>query len=71
MSVADRRSFMTFRHLCDAIVDVSLLWKSFAQITTDGAPLMTGWRNGLVAFIQRKLEEESVENTQSNFSNFC
>ncbi|KAM4611569.1 general transcription factor II-I repeat domain-containing protein 2-like [Polymixia lowei] len=50
-----------FRQLCDAIVDVGLPWKRFAGITTDGAPSMTGRRNGLVALVQRKLEEEGVE----------
>lgn len=50
-----------FHQLCDAIVDAGLLWKSFAGITTDGAPSMTGRRNGLVALVQRKLEEEGVE----------
>ncbi|KAF7249505.1 General transcription factor II-I repeat domain-containing protein 2A [Varanus komodoensis] len=50
-----------FRQLCDAIADAGLLWKSFAGIITDGAPSMTGRRNGVVALVQRKLEEEAVE----------
>ena len=50
-----------FRQLCDAIVDASLPWKTFAGITTDGAPSMTGRKNLLVALVQRKLEEEGVE----------
>ncbi|KAF7249276.1 Rho guanine nucleotide exchange factor 37 [Varanus komodoensis] len=50
-----------FRQLCDAIADASLLWKSFAGIITDGAPSMTGRRSGVVAFVQRKLEKEAVE----------
>ncbi|XP_076850343.1 general transcription factor II-I repeat domain-containing protein 2A-like [Brachyhypopomus gauderio] len=50
-----------FWKLCDAIVDAGLLWKSFAGITTDGAPSMKGRKNGLVALVQRKLEEEGVE----------
>ncbi|KAJ3602471.1 hypothetical protein NHX12_030226 [Muraenolepis orangiensis] len=50
-----------FRQLCDAIVDAGLPWKRFAGITTDGAPSMTGRRNGLVALVQRKLGEEGVE----------
>ncbi|KAM6943949.1 general transcription factor II-I repeat domain-containing protein 2A [Lycodopsis pacificus] len=50
-----------FRQLCDAIVDAGLTWKTFAGITTDGAPSMTGRKNGLVALVQRKLEEEGVE----------
>ena len=45
-----------FRQLCDAIVDAGLPWKRFAGITTDGAPSMTGRKNGLVV-----LEEEGVE----------
>ncbi|KAJ3598408.1 hypothetical protein NHX12_001918 [Muraenolepis orangiensis] len=36
-------------------------WKRFAGITTDGAPSMTGRRNGLVALVRRKLGEEGVE----------
>lgn len=50
-----------FRQLCDSIVDAGLLWKRFAGITTDGAPSMTGRKNGLVALVQRRLEEEGVE----------
>ncbi|XP_074513446.1 general transcription factor II-I repeat domain-containing protein 2A-like [Sebastes fasciatus] len=50
-----------FRQLCDAIVDAGLPWKRFVGITTDGAPSMTGRKNGLVALVQRKLEEEGVE----------
>lgn len=50
-----------FCQLCDAIVDASLPWKKFAGITTDRAPSMTGRRDGLVALVQRKLEEEGVE----------
>ncbi|KAJ3581773.1 hypothetical protein NHX12_016251 [Muraenolepis orangiensis] len=50
-----------FRQLCDAIADAGLPWKRFAGITTDGAPSMTGRRNGLVALVRRKLGEEGVE----------
>ncbi|TWW59256.1 hypothetical protein D4764_06G0007860 [Takifugu flavidus] len=39
----------------------ALPWKRFAGITTDGAPSMTGRKNELVALLQRKLEEEGVE----------
>ncbi|XP_016898365.1 general transcription factor II-I repeat domain-containing protein 2-like [Cynoglossus semilaevis] len=50
------------RHLCDAIENAGLPWKRFVGITTDGAPSMTGRKNGLVALVvQRKLEEEGVE----------
>ena len=50
-----------FRQLCNAIVDAGLPWQKFAGITTDGAPSMTGRKNGLVALVQKKLEEEGVE----------
>ncbi|KAI3377191.1 hypothetical protein L3Q82_009102 [Scortum barcoo] len=50
-----------FRQLCDAIENAGLPWKRFVGITTDGAPSMTGRKNGLVALVQRKLEEEGVE----------
>ncbi|KAK7916070.1 hypothetical protein WMY93_011831 [Mugilogobius chulae] len=50
-----------FHQLCDAIVNAGLPWARFAGITTDGAPSMTGRKNGLVALVQRKLEEEGVE----------
>ncbi|XP_077067685.1 general transcription factor II-I repeat domain-containing protein 2-like [Siphateles boraxobius] len=50
-----------FRQLCGAIEDAGLPWKRFTGITTDGAPSMTGRKNGLVALVQRKLEEENVE----------
>lgn len=50
-----------FRQLCDSIEDAGLQWKRLAGITTDGAPSMTGKKNGLVALVQRKLEEEGVE----------
>jgi hypothetical protein len=50
-----------FRKLCDAISDAGLPWSKMAGITTDGAPSMTGKKNGLVALVQKKLEEEGVE----------
>ncbi|XP_071060599.1 general transcription factor II-I repeat domain-containing protein 2A-like [Pseudochaenichthys georgianus] len=50
-----------FQQLCDAIADIGLPWKRFVGITTNGAPSMTGRKNGLVALVQRKLEEEGVE----------
>ncbi|KAK0154547.1 General transcription factor II-I repeat domain-containing protein 2 [Merluccius polli] len=50
-----------FRQLCDALSDAGLSWKRLAGITTDGAPSMTGRKNGLVALVQKKLEEEGVE----------
>ena len=50
-----------FHQLCDAIADAGILWKSFAGRITDGVPSMTGKRNGIVALVQRKLEEEGVE----------
>ncbi|XP_071059499.1 general transcription factor II-I repeat domain-containing protein 2A-like [Pseudochaenichthys georgianus] len=49
-----------FQQLCDAIADIGLPWKRFVGITTDGAPSMTGRKNGLVALVQRKLEEEAI-----------
>jgi len=49
-----------FHQLCDAIRIAGLQWKSFAGITTDGAPSMTGRKNGLVALVQKILEEEGV-----------
>ena len=52
-----------FHQLCDAIQIAGLQWKSFAGITTDGAPSMTGRKNGLVALVQKILEEEGVEET--------
>ncbi len=36
-----------FHQLCGAIEDAGLSWKRFAGITTDGAPSMTGRKNGL------------------------
>lgn len=50
-----------FCQLCDAIKNAGLPWKRFVGITTDGAPSMTGRKNGLVALVQKKLEEEGVE----------
>uniref|UniRef100_A0AAQ4RGF6 HAT C-terminal dimerisation domain-containing protein n=1 Tax=Gasterosteus aculeatus aculeatus TaxID=481459 RepID=A0AAQ4RGF6_GASAC len=50
-----------FRQLCYSIEDAGSQWKGLAGITTDGAPSMTGRKNGLVALVQRKLEEEGVE----------
>lgn len=46
-----------FHHLWDTIVDAGLPWNLLSGITTDGASPKTGRRNGLVAFVQRKLEE--------------
>ncbi|XP_071059422.1 general transcription factor II-I repeat domain-containing protein 2A-like [Pseudochaenichthys georgianus] len=48
------------QQLCDAIADIGLPWKRFVGITTDGAPSMTGRKHGLVALVQRKLEEEAI-----------
>ncbi|XP_073681619.1 general transcription factor II-I repeat domain-containing protein 2A-like [Garra rufa] len=50
-----------FHQLCDAIKNAGLPWKRFVGITTDGAPSMTGRKNGLVALVQKKLEDEGVE----------
>ncbi|KAF0039270.1 hypothetical protein F2P81_007505 [Scophthalmus maximus] len=50
-----------FLQLCGSIEDAGLPWKRFAGITTDGAPSMTGRKNGLVELVQRKLEEKNVE----------
>ncbi|XP_070593080.1 general transcription factor II-I repeat domain-containing protein 2A-like isoform X2 [Erythrolamprus reginae] len=50
-----------FHQLCDAIENAGLPWTRFVGITTDGAPSMTERENGLVALVQKKLEEEGVE----------
>uniref|UniRef100_A0A803JA82 SPIN-DOC-like zinc-finger domain-containing protein n=1 Tax=Xenopus tropicalis TaxID=8364 RepID=A0A803JA82_XENTR len=50
-----------FHHLCDAIENAGLPWKRFVGIITDGAPSMTGRKNGLVALVKKKLEEEGIE----------
>lgn len=42
-------------------MDVEILWKSFAGITTDGAPSMTGRRNRLLVFVQKKWKRSLVE----------
>ncbi|KAI5092863.1 protein transcription factor II-I repeat domain-containing protein 2B-like protein [Silurus meridionalis] len=50
-----------FCQLCDAIRNAGLPWKRFVGIPTHGAPSMTGRKNGLVALVKKKLEEEGVE----------
>ncbi|XP_016327429.1 LOW QUALITY PROTEIN: general transcription factor II-I repeat domain-containing protein 2-like [Sinocyclocheilus anshuiensis] len=50
-----------FQQLCDAIERAGLPWNRLVGITTDGAPSMTGKKNGLVALVQRKLEEENAD----------
>ncbi len=50
-----------FQQLCDAIERAGLPWSRLVGITTDGAPSMTGKKNGLVALVQRKLEEENAD----------
>ncbi len=50
-----------FQQLCDAIEQAGLPWSRLVGITTDGAPSMTGKKNGLVALVQRKLEEENAD----------
>ncbi len=50
-----------FQQLCDAIEQAGLPWRRLVGITTDGAPSMTGKKNGLVALVQRKLEEENAD----------
>lgn len=42
-----------FHQLCDAIENAGLPWKSFVGLKTDGAPSMTGRKNGLVALVQK------------------
>lgn len=50
-----------FRQLSDAIDRAGLPWHALAGITTDGAPSMIGKKNGLVALVQRKMEEQNAE----------
>nr|XP_021321998.1 LOW QUALITY PROTEIN: general transcription factor II-I repeat domain-containing protein 2B-like [Danio rerio] len=50
-----------FRHLCDTLKNAGLPWKRLVGITTDGAPSMIGRKNGLVALVKKKLQEEGVE----------
>lgn len=50
-----------FHQLCDVIERTGLAWNRLVGITTDGAPSMTGRKNGLVALVQRKLEEENAD----------
>lgn len=49
-----------FQELCVAFERTRLPWSRLVGITTDRAPSMTGRKNGLVALVQRKLEEEKV-----------
>ncbi|KAK0145575.1 General transcription factor II-I repeat domain-containing protein 2 [Merluccius polli] len=54
-----------FQQLCDAMERLGLPWNRLlginACITTDGAPSMTGKKNGLVALVQRTLAEENSD----------
>ncbi|KAL0148361.1 hypothetical protein M9458_056341 [Cirrhinus mrigala] len=50
-----------FQQLADAIERAGLPCNRLVGITTDGAPSMTGKKNGLVALVQRKLEEEHAD----------
>ncbi|XP_016097781.1 general transcription factor II-I repeat domain-containing protein 2B-like [Sinocyclocheilus grahami] len=45
-----------FQQLCDAIEHAGLLWNRLVGIATDGIA-----KNGLVALVQRKLEEENAD----------
>ncbi|XP_073714015.1 general transcription factor II-I repeat domain-containing protein 2B-like [Misgurnus anguillicaudatus] len=50
-----------FQQLCNVIERSGLPWNRLVAITTDGAPSMTGRKNGLVALVQKKLEEENAD----------
>ncbi len=50
-----------FQLLYDAIEQAGLPWSRLVGITTDGAPSMTGKKNGLVALVQRKLVDENAD----------
>ncbi|XP_071979042.1 general transcription factor II-I repeat domain-containing protein 2-like [Engystomops pustulosus] len=50
-----------FHQLCDAFQNAGLPWRKFVGITTDGAPSMIGRKKGLVALVNKKKEEEGLE----------
>ncbi|KAK7919095.1 hypothetical protein WMY93_010379 [Mugilogobius chulae] len=49
-----------FEELSGSLERAGLPWNKLTGITTDGAPSMAGKKNGLVALVQRKLEEENA-----------
>ncbi|XP_049430459.1 general transcription factor II-I repeat domain-containing protein 2-like [Epinephelus fuscoguttatus] len=54
-----------FQVLSDSLEKAALSWKSLVGITTDCAPSMIGRKNGLVALVQKKLEEEGADSAIS------
>ncbi|XP_069792252.1 LOW QUALITY PROTEIN: general transcription factor II-I repeat domain-containing protein 2-like [Narcine bancroftii] len=54
-----------FYQLCDAIENAGLPWKRFVGITTNGAPSMTGRKNGLVESVEEAIAMHCIIHQQA------
>lgn len=45
----------------EAVEAVGLNWKMLVSVTTDGAPVMRGAQNGLVALLRKKLQRSTED----------
>ncbi|KAM3870127.1 general transcription factor II-I repeat domain-containing protein 2-like [Diretmus argenteus] len=48
-----------FEEVCKCVTEIKLPWDKLVGLTTDGAPAMSGKKNGLVGRIREKLQEEN------------
>lgn len=48
-----------FEEVCICVTEIKLPWDKLVGLTTDGAPAMSGKKNGLVGRILEKLQEEN------------
>ena len=48
-----------FEEVCKCVTEINLPWDKLVGLTTDGAPAMSGKKNGLVGRIREKMREEN------------
>lgn len=57
--MAQPRGRKFFEEVCKCATEINLLWDRLVGLTTDGAPAMSGKKNGLVDWIREKMREEN------------
>ena len=57
--MAQPRGRKFFEEVCKCATEINLLWDRLVGLTTDGAPPMSGKKNGLVGWIREKMREEN------------
>lgn len=48
-----------FEEVCKCVTEINLPWDKLVGLTTDGAPAMSGKKNGLVGRMREKMQEEN------------